>query len=109
MRGHLLRRAEGLSERGWHDLLRFASRHAARPVALLLVEGLRDVFFRTCGAPRLPGPPGPFDFGRPQAFVPQAQRARARLKTAGGVARALARLADVRNWPRLLRALRATF
>jgi hypothetical protein len=109
LRGRLLRRAEGLSERGWNDLLRFASRHAARPLALLLVEGLRDVFFRTCGAPSLPSPPGPFDFGRPQAFVPQPQRARARLKTVGGSARALARLADVRNWPRLLHALRAAF
>jgi hypothetical protein len=109
LRGRLLRRAAELSERAWDDLLRFASRHAARPVALLLVEGLRDLFFRTCGAPRLPGPPGAFDFGRPQAFVPQAQRARARLKTVGGLARAVTRLADVRNWPRLLRALRAAF
>jgi hypothetical protein len=109
LRGRLTRRAAELSERGWHDLMRFDSRHATRPVALVLVEGLRDAFFRTCAAPSLPKPPGPFDFGRPQAFVPQRQRARARLKTAGGLARALARLADVRSWPRLLRALRAAF
>jgi hypothetical protein len=89
--------------------MRFASRHAARPVALLLVEGLRDAFFRTCGVPSLPQPSGPFDFDRPQAFVPQPQRAKARLKTVGGLARALARLADVRFWPRLLRAVWAAF
>ncbi len=109
LRHRLTRRAAELSERGWQDLMRFDSRHAARPVALVLVEGLRDAFFRKCAAPPLPKPPGPFEFGRPQAFVPQRQRARARLKTAGGLARALARLADVRSWPRLLRALRAAF
>jgi hypothetical protein len=109
LRGRLVRRAAELSDRGWSDLMRFASRHTARPIALLLVEGLRDAFFRGCGAASLPKPSGPYDFGRPQAFVPQPQRARARLKTAGGVARTLARLADVRNWPRLLRAVRAAF
>jgi hypothetical protein len=109
LRAHLLWRAEAFSRRGWRDLMRFASRHAARPVALLLVEGLRDAFFHTRGVPSLPKPPGPCDFGRPQAFVPQAQRAKARLKTVGGLARTLPRLADVRKWPRLLRALRAAF
>lgn len=107
LRDRLLRRAEALSDRGWRDLMRFTSRHAARPIALLLVEGLRDVFFRTSNTPNLPEPSGSFDFGWPEAFVPQRQRAKARLKTLGGLPRALARLADVRNWPGLVRALRA--
>jgi len=107
LRGRLMRRAEALSDRGWRDLMRFTSRHAARPVAVLLVEGLRDVFFRSGATPNLPEPSGCFDFGRPEDFVPQRQRVMARLKTVGGLPRALARLADVRNWPGFARGLRA--
>ena len=107
LRGRLLRRAEALSDRGWRDLMRFTSRQATRPVAVLLVEGLRDLFFRACATPNLPKPSSSFDFGRPEAFVPQRQRAKARLKSVGGLPRTLARLADVRNWAGLVRGLRA--
>jgi hypothetical protein len=102
LRSDLLRRAEELVERAASDLLRFPSRTATRPVALLMTEGVRDAYVRQNGLPVAPRPPKQYDFGRPECFVPQRLRVKSQLKTVGGVARALLGLADFRQWHRLL-------
>jgi hypothetical protein len=101
LRDRLLRRAGELADRAWDDLSRFPSRTVTRSLALLMTEGLRDDYCRAAALPVVPAPAGDYNFGSPEAFVPQRRRVLARLKTARGLAAALLKLADVRNWPRL--------
>jgi hypothetical protein len=91
-------RGQELAERAQRDLLGFPSHTVTRAAALVLVEGLRDCWFRRYGVERAPRPPQEYDFGTPEPFVPQRHRVRSQLKTAGGVARALIRMCDARNW-----------
>lgn len=101
LRSHWLRRGQELAERAWHDLLSFESRHVARAVAILMVEGVRDQFFRAREVASAPPAPAMPSFGSPENFVPQKQRVLARLKTPRGLAFALWRLACPWNWRKL--------
>jgi hypothetical protein len=102
LRARLLRRGDELADRAWSDLLRFESRSVTRALAILQVEGARDGYFRSRGVEAAPRPTRAFEFGRPTVFVPQRQRVRAQLKSAGGLARALFRLVNPLRWRRFL-------
>jgi hypothetical protein len=97
----LLRRGAELAERAWSDLLSFESRYVTRAIALMLVEGIRDSFFRQHPVEEKPAVPGNHDFGAPQPFVPQKRRALSRIKTIPGFLKALACLARPRSWGQL--------
>src|SRR5207302_3827928 len=90
-------------ERAWDDLHRCKPSVTARARAILFVEGMRDRYFRTCSVTPAPLPTGTYDFGRPELFVPQRHRVLARVKSLRGLAGVVGRLADPRNWWRLLR------
>jgi hypothetical protein len=102
LRSRLRLRAEELAAQGWEDLHRCKPSVTARARAILFVEGMRDHYFRTHGVTTGPAPTGTFDFGRPGHFVSQRQRVLARVKSLRGLAGALVRLADPRNWWRFL-------
>ncbi len=102
LRSRFLARADELAGRGWDDLFRFSTRTAARPLAVLMTEGTRDGFFREHGVAAAPRPAADHDFGRPERFVSQRARVRARMKSAAGLAGLLLRAADPRNWRRVL-------
>jgi hypothetical protein len=103
LRDRLLRRAGELADRAWADLSRFPSRTVTRALALLMTEGLRDNYCQAAALSAAPAPAGDYNFGSPEAFVTQRRRVLARLKTPRGLAAALLKLADPRNWPRLWR------
>jgi hypothetical protein len=102
LRSRLIHRGGELAERAWSDLLRFASRDVARSVALVMVEGGRDSYWRRHPIGVIPARAQDFDFGSPQAFIPQKRRVLDRLRTPRGVLEALPRLANVGNWRRFL-------
>jgi hypothetical protein len=98
LRQRLLRRGSELAQRAWHDLQSFASRYVTRAVALVLVEGLRDCYFRLPSAADKPRGPIDCDFGLPQDFVPQKVRVKAQLKSLRGLLKTLLHLARPRAW-----------
>jgi hypothetical protein len=103
LRSRFLRRGHELADRAWTDLGRFETRAAARALAIVIVEGTHDSFYRYRAIPPAPRGEAGFDFGQPAAFVPQRQRVRAQLRTASGLVRAAVRLADPRRWFRYFR------
>jgi len=103
LRARLLARGQELGDRAWHDLLRFESRHVARAIAVLMVEGMRDAYFRVTHEAPAPRPSQSCDFGRPEPFVPQRARVRARLKSPAGLLRVMLRAANPKNWKALAR------
>jgi hypothetical protein len=98
LRSRLLTRGTELADRAWADLYRFPSRTTARPLALVLVEGTRDAFFRHRTPPPVPRPDRAYDFPPPENFVSQKRRVLSRLRSPLGLARTLLGLADVRKW-----------
>jgi hypothetical protein len=102
LRTQLVRRADGLADRGWSDLLGCRPSATARARALLFVEGVRDRYFRTYGVTGAAAPAATHDFGRPERFVAQRHRVRARVKSLRGLAGALLRLANPWRWRRYL-------
>jgi hypothetical protein len=102
LRSRLVARGAALADRGRRDLWRFPSRDVARAVTILMVEGVRQSFWRDHPIEAAPAPIADVDFGSPQSFVPQKRRVVAQLKTPHGTVRALIRLASVRNWRRFL-------
>jgi hypothetical protein len=105
-RSRLIRRGDELAERAWSDLDRFPSRTVTRSVALLMIEGPRDVYFREYGVPVAPRPLQEYDFGKPACFVSQCVRVKKQLKSMHGFLRAIIDLVDYRRWRRLLVARR---
>lgn len=97
-RARLLQRAEELADRGWRDLSRFATKTSARSLALVMVEGARDAYFRH--QPVRPAPAGSagHNFGKPERFIPQKTRVLAQLRNPWGLTRALLRLGNPLNW-----------
>ena len=102
LRSELLERGGELADRAWSDLLRFESRWAARAVAILTVEGMRDAYWRATSDPPAPPPAEAHDFGTPEEFIPQRTRVLTALTTKRGLARALGRLIWPKNWSGLL-------
>ena len=102
LRSRLISRGHELAERAWSDLLRFNSRDVARAVAILMVEGTRDSYWREHPIEPAPVPIHELDFGPTRSFLPQKRRVLNQLKTPRGAFRALIGLASVRNWRRFL-------
>lgn len=84
-----------LAERAWQDLQRFETRSCARPLAILMVEALKE---RDAAPPTrtVPNAPPPGGFGPPTAFVTQKQRVKAMLRSPRA---ALKGLAHLLNYP----------
>jgi hypothetical protein len=107
LRSRLLRRGDELADRAWEDLRRCRPSVTARARAILFVEATRDHYFRSRGVTPAAAPTTRHDFGAPTPFIPQRQRALARLKSPRGLAGVVGRLADPRAWWRFLRRRRA--
>lgn len=105
LRSRCLERGRELADRAWQDLLRFESKNTARAIAVMMIEGGRDSFFRVAAEPPAPKPLECHDFGRPEAFVPQRERVKRSLRTPAGLARAACRLANPLSWLRMARSL----
>jgi hypothetical protein len=98
-------RGDELAERAWSDLLAFESRNMIRALAVVMIEGPRDVCLRQV-APKLPprASHGPFP---PRAdFWPQKERVRARMRSVRGIVGLLLAAATPRNWRRFFAARR---
>ena len=106
LRERLLERGRELADRAWTDLLRFESRHVARAIAVLMIEGVRDSYYRVVSEAAAPRPIQTYDFGRPEVFVPQRQQALARMKTLSGVGYVLLRLTNPKTWGRIAGLIR---
>lgn len=102
-RERLLRRAAWLADRAWVDLLRFKSRLTARAVAVVLTEGVCDLFFRGNPAPLLPNVAVAQKFASPHQFRSQRALVLGRMRTIRDLARVARRLINPANW------LKATF
>ena len=98
-----LKRGEELADRAWLDLDRFPTRTAARPLAILLTEGLHDARSRGGDVPAAPPPDGAFDFGKPVPFVSQRHRVLQQVRTPKGLLRAGLSLLNPLRWGRCLR------
>jgi hypothetical protein len=103
LQGQLTKRGEELADRGWADLLRFDSRNVTRALAILMVEGWLDVFFRRSCVKPAPRPFQDHDFGAPMHFVPQRRQVLAQMRSVKGLAQALRRLTRLDQWRRVLR------
>jgi hypothetical protein len=88
----MIEKADELTERAWHDLLRFDSRVCTRPLALMMAEGTRSEFLRTSGASQAEVHAGDLEFGVPQSFVSQKQRVLARVNSPLGTVHVAIRL-----------------
>jgi hypothetical protein len=73
-RGQLLQRGRELADRAWRDWAEFATRDSTRAISILLIEGVRDAWFRRHEPAPAPRTTGNFNFGRPDRFVPQRRR-----------------------------------
>ena len=75
-------KADMLNDAAWHDLASFGdARLTARCLSILMTEGQREVFHRTCEASLIPPGPASFEIGPWSMFVPQKQRVRRLLKS----------------------------
>jgi hypothetical protein len=104
LRERLWRRGMELSDRAWTDLMRFESRTATRAMAVLMVEGTKDCYFRTNGLNPENRKPANTDFGTPVAFATQKQRVLRRLKTPQGIVQAMWRSLRPSAWRRWIRS-----
>jgi len=79
LRARLLARGDELADRAWRDLLRFDNPATARAAAILMIEGVRDSYFRTQPADDSVQARQDYDFGRSERFVPQQLRVLGRI------------------------------
>jgi hypothetical protein len=105
LRSRLLQRATELADRAWSDWSAFPTRMSTRALAVLLVEGVRDAYYRQYREPPAPRLAEPMHFGSPQPFLPQRERVRRLLRQPGGWLRILGALIRPTNWLRLMRHL----
>lgn len=101
------RKAEQISDAAWHDLYSFDKQHlTARCLSILMTEGLRDVFHRTCPSEHMPR--GKKYSADPdwQMFVPQKQRVRNMLRNPRNLIRAAARMVSPAQCLRTVDAVR---
>jgi hypothetical protein len=108
LRSRLLVRCQQFTERAWSDLERFDTRTSTRAVAIVLRQGLWNLFVqdRDEVEAELPSPMLPLSNalltpGNPASFVPQRERIRQNLRRPVGLLKMGLRLAAPWNWPRL--------
>lgn len=84
-------RADELNDAAWADLYRFGEQHlTARCLSILMTEGVRDVFHRSCRPDYFPPSDAPWEFADDWTmFVPQKARVRRLLKNPWALLRAL--------------------
>lgn len=101
-------KASELNDAAWSDLYQFEDRHlTARCLSILMTEGVRDVFHRTCRPEYFPPADRTHSFSDDWAmFVPQKQRVKRRLKTPLQMLRALPRLLHPGRWQQTVAAWR---
>ncbi len=103
MRPKLLDRGDKLADRAWHDLERFETRTYARAMAVVMIEGLKDCWFRERRfeiPEQLNSRP---NFGSPQMFETQKQRFRSLLTSPLAWPRLAMRVVNPWRWARYLR------
>jgi hypothetical protein len=105
-RGEWLAFAERLADRAWDDLWGFDSRDTSRALAVVMVEGTRDAYFRRSRGARKAYLDWHPTAAPRKAFVPQRLAARRRMSHPSGWLRLAARLAHPGWWPWILRRLR---
>lgn len=87
-----INKAREFKQRAWHDLLRFPSKTMTRPMALAMVEGLKNVHLER-RLERAEEPPElSFSVPEPMEFVGQKQRVKSKIK-------------NPKYWPRLMLSL----
>jgi len=105
LRQRLLQRAAELADRAWQDWASFPTRMSTRALAVLLVEGVRDAYYRAQTPSSSPRIGGARHFGWPEPFVPQRERVRRLLQQPVGWIRLVWALAKPANWVRLIEKL----
>jgi len=95
-REKLLERSRFFFESSTTTLARMPTRSLARPVVLLLSNGLARAYSQlNPDFPSLPGPETTYDFGSPETFIPQKTRAIRRAKQIAGLAGALVAITTI--------------
>jgi hypothetical protein len=98
LRSNLHRKGNHIAERAWQDLHSFETRTVTRVSALVMAEGVKDVYLRKSPLPSQPRPSQEYTFGQPENFVPQKQRVLARLKSLAGLTSIFLHLANPWRW-----------
>ncbi len=98
LRTQLLDRGDQLGERAWQDLMRFETRTYARAMAIVMVEGLLDGWFRRRDFRPATQIHETYDFGEPELFVPQKHRVKRQLRSPRGSAVIAMRLLNPARW-----------
>ncbi len=77
-------KANEINEAAWNDMAAFGeSRLTARCLSILMTEGHREVFHRTCEPTRISAGQGMYDAGPWSMFVSQKQRVKKLIKSPG--------------------------
>ena len=90
------------STRAWQDLNRFESRTVARSLAIMMVEGARDEWFRSHPSTVRLKEEHPQHFALRTEFIPQRERVLRHLKNGKALKRAASKLFSFRWWSRTL-------
>lgn len=98
----MFRRGQELAERAWRDLLGFERRTTIRAMAIVMVEGLRDAELRQSSLEFAIRPMNAAQYPPCQAFLPQRERVKRRLRSPAGIASLLVRAANPARWHRIL-------
>ncbi|MCS7306907.1 MAG: glycoside hydrolase family 127 protein [Thermoguttaceae bacterium] len=105
LRSRLLDRAAELADRAWNDWAGFPTRMTTRALAVLLIEGVRDAYYRAGNDPPAPQIGGPKHFGVLEPFLPQRERVRRLLGQPSGWIQLGWALVQPNNWIRLIRTV----
>jgi len=77
-------KANLINDAAWNDMAAFGdARLTARCLSILMTEGHRDVFHRTCEPTLIPACQAKYDVGSWSMFVPQKQRIKKLIKSPG--------------------------
>ena len=77
-------KADEINDAAWKDLAAFGdARLTARCLSIVMTEGHREVYHRTCEPTLIPACQATYDFGPWSMFVPQKQRIRKLVKSPG--------------------------
>ena len=104
------RKADELNDDAWKEFYSFGQSHlTARCLSIVMTEGLRDEFHRTCQPEYLPPSPERYDWGIWQMFVPQKLRVKRMLQHPVGAVKAATRLLNPFAVARTISALKRQF